>query len=120
MSAERKKSVKLDGVVMDVKSIIESIAGEFSGYSDILPVRKTKEGLYAGTTDRKLLKEEEFTELLEAVNHKVKELCGELAQGSISVRPKKVKDETACKFCLYKSICCFDVSFDGCSYDVVK
>ena len=118
--AERKKSFKLDGVVLDDQSIIESIAGEFSGYSDILPVRKTKEGLYAGTTDRKLLKEEEFTELLEAVNHKVKELCGELAQGSISVRPKKVKDETACKFCLYKSICCFDVSFDGCSYDVVK
>lgn len=120
VEAERKKSFKLDGVVLDDASVIESIAGEFSGYSDILPVRKTKEGLYAGTTEKKLLKEEDFSELLDAVNNKVRELCGELSEGSIEIKPKKVKDETACRFCLYKSICCFDLSFEGCSYDVVK
>jgi ATP-dependent helicase/nuclease subunit B len=118
--AERKKSFKLDGVVLDDERIIESIAGEFSGYSDILPVRKTKEGLYAGTTEKKLLKEEDFSELLDAVNNKVRELCGELSEGSVAIRPKKVKDETACRFCLYKSICCFDLSFEGCSYEVIK
>lgn len=118
--AERRKSFKLDGVVLDDQSIIESIAGEFSGYSDILPVRKSKEGLYAGTTDRKLLKEEDFSELLDAVNSKVKELCSELTEGSVAIRPKKVKEEAACKFCLYKSICCFDLSFEGCSYEIVK
>ena len=118
--AERKKSFKLDGVVLDDQGIIESIAGEFSGYSDILPVRKTKEGAYAGTTERKLLKEEEFAELLDAVNGKVEELCSELSEGSIDIKPKKVKDETACRYCLYKSICCFDLSFEGCSYEVVK
>ena len=120
VKAERKKCFKLDGVVLDDQSIIESIAGEFSGYSNILPVRKTKDGLYAGTTERKLLKEEEFSELLDTVNSKVKELCSELSDGSIEIKPKKVKEETACKFCLYKSICCFDLSFEGCSYDVIK
>ena len=118
--AERKKSFKLDGVVLDDERIIESIAGEFSGYSDILPVRKNKEGLYTGTTEKKLLKEEDFSELLDAVSDKVKELCGELSEGSVAIRPKKVKDETACRFCLYKSICCFDLSFEGCTYEVVK
>ncbi|HYE67662.1 MAG TPA: PD-(D/E)XK nuclease family protein [Anaerovoracaceae bacterium] len=120
VKAERKKSFKLDGVVLDDQSIIESIAGEFSGYSDILPIKKTKDGRYAGTTEKKLLKEEDFSELLDAVNSKVKELCGELSEGSIDIKPKKVKDEIACRFCLYKSICCFDLSFEGCSYDVVK
>ena len=117
--AERRKRYKLDGVVLDDRSIIESIAGEFSGFSDILPVKKTKEG-YAGTTEKKLLKEEDFSELLNAVNRKVEELCGEMAEGSVEIKPKKVKDETACRFCLYKSVCCFDLSFEGCSYDVVK
>jgi ATP-dependent helicase/nuclease subunit B len=107
-------------VVLDDESIIESIAGEFSGYSDILPIRRTKEGLYAGTTEKKLLKEEDFSELLNAVNNKVKELCSELSEGSIEIKPKKVKDETACKYCLYKSICCFDLSFEGCTYEVIK
>ncbi|HML36421.1 MAG TPA: exodeoxyribonuclease V subunit gamma [Bacillota bacterium] len=120
VKAEKKKSFKLDGVVLDNKGIIESIAGEFSGYSDILPVRRTKDGEYAGTTEKKLLGEEDFSELLEAVDRKVEELCGELAAGSIAIKPKKVKDETACRFCLYKSICCFDLSFEGCSYDIVK
>ena len=120
VQAERKKSFRLDGVVLDDQSIIESIAGEFSGYSDILPVRKTKEGLCAGSTEKKLLTEEDFSRLLEAVNEKVRELCSELNEGSVAIRPKKVKDETACKFCLYKSICCFDLSFEGCSYEIVK
>ncbi len=120
VKAERKKSFKLDGVVLDDQRIIESIAGEFSGFSDILPVKKTKDGTYAGTSERKLLKEEEFIELIAAVNKKVEDLCHELSDGSIEIKPKKVKDETACKFCLYKSICCFDLSFDGCTYDVVR
>jgi ATP-dependent helicase/nuclease subunit B len=120
VKAERKKSFRLDGVVLDDRSVIESIAGEFSGWSDILPVRKTKDGLYAGTTENKLLKEEGFSELLDAVDRKVKELCAELAEGSIEIKPKKVKDETACRFCLYKSVCCFDLSFEGCSYEAVK
>ncbi|MDF2656804.1 MAG: hypothetical protein K0R19_3278 [Bacillota bacterium] len=120
VKAERRKSFKLDGVVLDDRNIIESIAGEFSGYSEILPIKKTKEGAYTGTTERKLLKEEEFEELLSAVNHKVEELCSNLSSGSIDIRPKKVKDETACRFCLYKSICCFDLSFDGCTYEVIR
>ena len=117
---EYKKSFKLDGVVLDNAEVIESIAGEFSGYSDIIPVRKTKEGGYAGTTEQKLLKEEEFSELLDVMDTVISGLSRELAEGSIEIKPKKVKDETACKYCLYKSICNFDVSFGGCSYNVVK
>ncbi|MDD4564081.1 MAG: exodeoxyribonuclease V subunit gamma [Eubacteriales bacterium] len=119
VKTERKKSFKLDGVVIDDQGIIESIAGEFSGYSDILPVKNTKEG-YVGTTDKKILSEGDFSELINSVSSKVRELCIELSEGHIDIKPKKVKDETACRFCLYKSICCFDLSFEGCSYDVVK
>lgn len=119
VKAERKKCFKLDGVVIDNQGVIESIAGEFSGHSDILPVKKTKEG-YVGTTDRKILTEEEFWELIDTVSNKVKELCIELSEGSVDIKPKKVKEQTACGFCLYKSICYFDLSFEGCSYDVVK
>ena len=119
VKAERKRKFRLDGVVLDDSSVIESIAGEFSGYSDVLPLKRTKEG-YSGTTERKLLKEEDFTELLDTVNRKVSELCSELSEGTIEIKPKKVKEETACRFCQYKSICCFDLSFEGCAYDIVK
>ena len=120
IKAELKKSFKLDGILLDNPSIIESIAGEFTGYSEIIPVRKTKEGGFAGTTDKKLLKEEDFSELQRVVDKTIGELCNNLVNGSMDIKPKKVKQETACKFCLYKSICTFDLAFEGCSYDVVK
>lgn len=120
IKSEIKKSFKLDGIVLNNPSIIESIAGEFSGYSDILPVRRNKDGEYAGTTDKKLLNEEDFNELQSAVDNRIEELCNNLLGGTIDIKPKKVKQETACKFCLYKSICKFDLAFDGCAYDVLK
>lgn len=119
LETEFTKSFKLDGVVLNDVKVIEGIAGEFTGYSDIIPVRKTKEGTFAGTTDSKLLSEVEFAEFQQAVNETVTKLCGQLAEGSIEIKPKKTKTDTACKYCMYKSICNFDVAFSGCTYDMV-
>lgn len=117
---ERKKSYKLDGILLDDPGVIESIAGEFSGYSEIIPVRKNKDGQYAGTTEKKLLSEEDFSALCEGVKETVQTLCRDLLEGNIPAHPKKVKEETACRFCPYKGICRFDVRFEGCTYDIVK
>jgi ATP-dependent helicase/nuclease subunit B len=120
VKAELKKNFKLDGVVLNQPSVVESIAGEFSGFSQIIPVRKNKDGKVSGTTEDKLLSEEEFVNLQREVEKKIEELCQELATGSIHIRPKKLKDETACRYCSYKSVCFFDLSFEGCSYEVIK
>ena len=115
-----RKLFKLDGVVLDDPAVIENIAGEFSGFSEVIQVRKNKEGVITGTADDRLLSEEEFEDFQTAMDGVIEELCGKLAAGVIHLRPKKNKDETACKYCDYKSICNFELSFDGCSYDVVK
>lgn len=120
VKAEMMKSFKLDGVVLNEASVIEGIAGEFTGYSEVLPVKKTKDGTYAGTTESKLLDEEAFCKLQDAVKETIQDLCQELAEGTIDITPKKVKDETACKFCPYKGICYFDLSFEGCKYQIIK
>ncbi|HAF59875.1 MAG TPA: hypothetical protein DCK81_01860 [Clostridiales bacterium UBA9856] len=120
LEEEMKRRFRLDGVVLDDPAVIESIAGEFSGYSDILPVRKNKDGTVAGTAEGKVLTEEEFRNFMASMDELITELCGKLASGVIHLRPKKTKYETACTYCDYKSICNFELSFDGCSYDVVK
>ena len=109
IKAALRKSFKLDGVVLNEPTVIQSIAGEFNGYSDIIPVRKNKEGEVTGTANGKLLNEEEFAAFQQ-----------EMATGSIDIKPKKIKQETACRFCSYKSICFFDLSFEGCSYEIIK
>ena len=120
IKAEFRKSFKLDGILIDEPDVIESIAGEFTGSSDIVPVRKNKEGIVVGTSKDKLLTNDEFAELQLAVDGKIAELCEQLAQGNTDIAPRKSGNETACKYCMYQSICKFDLAFEGCTYKVVK
>ncbi|MGI6727221.1 MAG: PD-(D/E)XK nuclease family protein [Anaerovoracaceae bacterium] len=120
IESEIRKAFKLDGILMDDPDVIEGIAGDFSGFSEILPLRKNKDGRVSATSENKLLKEEEFQALRSAVDQTITELCTDLSSGVIAIHPKKTKYQTACDYCQYKSICNFELSFDGCSYDVVK
>ena len=117
MIDEKSETGRMDGVVVDKTSVIESIAGDFQDYSNIIPVRKLKNGSIKGNSAGSLLSEEEFGELQDAVDDKVKALCGELISGCIDVRPKRSGSMTACTYCGYKGICNFDVSFDGFRYE---
>ena len=116
---EKAETGRMDGVVVNKASIIDNIAGEFQNYSKIIPVKKSKDGSIKGNTAGNLLSESEFRELQDAVDEKVRVLCGELITGCIDVRPKRSGDMTACVYCGYKSICTFDIAFDGCKYENV-
>ena len=113
---EVKKLFKLDGVMVDEPSVLENVAGDFEGTSDIVPLKKNKDGIIQGSGKDKLLTEEEFEAFKRAVEEKITELCGELADGSTEIAPGQTGDETACRYCQYKSICKFDVAFEGCNY----
>lgn len=120
LETQLRKQFRLDGITVNEPEIIENIAGEFSGYSEVLPIRKNKDGLVSGTSENKLLTAEEFQVFSEAMDEVIAGLCETLAKGEIHIQPMKNKDETACKYCDYKSICNFELSFDGCVYRVVK
>ncbi|MCQ4636495.1 exodeoxyribonuclease V subunit gamma [Anaerovorax odorimutans] len=115
---EAKKACKMDGVMVDDPQVIRDIAGEFSGYSDVVPVRQTQKG-FSGTGAGKLMDEETFRELQKNVDEKVGELCEELLRGNIAVKPKKSGQVSACTYCKYKGICQFDLAFEGCRYEII-
>ncbi|MDO4552087.1 MAG: PD-(D/E)XK nuclease family protein [Bacillota bacterium] len=120
LGKELGKAFRLDGTLLDDPKLIQSIGGDFTGYSDILPVQRSASGAFSGNSPGRLLKEEDFEALRKGVNRTVDGLCRSLTEGCIDVRPKKTGELTACTYCQYKSICSFDLSFDGCTYDVVK
>ena len=119
ISKEMRKSFRLNGIMVDDCRVIRDIAGEFQGFSDIVPLRSGKDGV-KGTSDGFLLTEDEFSELQQAVDHQVKKLCEQLAKGRIAIAPKKTDRESACTYCSYRSICRFDPEFPGCSYEIIK
>ncbi|MDD2215555.1 MAG: exodeoxyribonuclease V subunit gamma, partial [Eubacteriales bacterium] len=58
LETEIRKAFKLDGILLDDQKAIEGMAGDFSGYSEILPIHRNKAGEVKGTTESKLLSEE--------------------------------------------------------------
>lgn len=110
------RTFKLDGVLLDDPKVIESMAGEFTGFSEIIPVRKKKDGTFSGTSEGKLLDEEAFEAFREQIGNTIEGLCKELVHGNLEIRPKKTKTTTACEFCQFRGICYFDVAFKGCQY----
>ncbi len=113
-----KKACRMDGVMVDDPRVIGHIAGEFSGYSDIVPVRRTQKGV-TGTGPDKLLEEEDFRGLQRTVDEKINELCSDLLSGRIEIKPKKSGDMSACTYCQYKGICQFDLAFESCRYEII-
>ena len=114
---ENVETGRMDGVVVNRESVIAGIAGDFQDYSNIIPVRKLRDGSVRGNSEGNLLSEREFSEFQDTVDKKVKELCDELTEGCISVRPKRSENISACAYCGYRSVCSFDISFEGFSYE---
>ncbi|MBR3756249.1 MAG: PD-(D/E)XK nuclease family protein [Firmicutes bacterium] len=119
ISKEMKKSFRLNGIMVEDTAVIRSIAGEFDGYSDILPLRNTKEGIKA-TSENFLLSEENFQKLQAEMDQQIEKLCRELVSGKITIQPKKTEKTSPCVYCQFKSICRFDTAFEGCNYEVIS
>lgn len=119
IAADIRKNFKLNGLIADDAQVISSVAGDFSGYSEILPLYKNKEGTVRATGRDSLISDEDFELLRETVTAKVREICRELVNGDIEIHPMKTKERSACTYCIYKGICRFDTSLDGCGYNLI-
>ena len=113
-----RKAYKMDGVMVNDPDVIESIAGEFSGYSEIAQIRSSKNGI-SGTGKDSLMTEDAFLSFQAEVDAKIQSICQELTSGKNPARPMKTKTTSACAFCNFKGICQFDVKFEDCNYEII-
>ena len=120
ISKEMRKFFRLSGIMVDSGAVIEDIAGEFSGFSDILPLRRNTAGEVSATSEGFLLSDEQFEQLQADVDVQIEKLCRQLSDGRIAIHPKKTEKQSPCTYCDYKGICRFDLSFPGCNYEVIK
>ena len=115
----RNKS-QMDGIVVDKDEVIREIAGEFEGTSSVIKLTKTKTtGGFDKRCEKYLISDEALDGLQSEVKTMTTKLCEEILSGRIELRPKQGKKVDPCKYCQYHSICNFDRSFSGCSYDYV-
>ncbi len=119
ISKEMKKFFFLNGIMVDDADVIKGIAGDLDDSSEVISLSKKKDGTYSRSSGT-LITDVEFSTLQDDVDAATDEIISRLLDGHIDLHPKKSKKKVPCTFCPYRSICRFDLSFDGCRYDVVK
>ena len=114
-------SFRLNGIMVDNKETIRDMAGDFEGYSTVLPLYCNKEGGITPNSNKNpfLLSEKDFKRLQEEVDKVTEDICKNILEGKIDIRPKKANKKTPCTYCDYKGICRFDLSFKGCKYEEI-
>ena len=80
-----------------------------TGASSTIPVTLDKNGDIMDSRSNAITKEQ-FTLLQNKVKKIIKQIAKEILEGNIEIKPtyNKGKKEEACKYCEYKSICCFN------------
>ncbi len=106
------KSLRMKGVVNDSPKVLGLLDGSFSEKSDVIPVERTKKGLFTASSG--VLKEEELQEIVSFVKEKVKSLGREILEGKISPDPSQLKDDDSCTYCPYGKVCGFDPGIPDC------
>ncbi|KAJ52941.1 ATP-dependent helicase/nuclease subunit B [Clostridium tetanomorphum] len=113
------KELKMKGLLLADADIIKAMDKEIKGFSDILPVRLNKDKSLSKSSS--IATEEEFQLLRKYVRETIVNLCEEMLEGNIGIKPYKKKDNsTPCRFCEYSSICQFDTGVDGNNYRVIN
>lgn len=111
-NAELYKQLKMSGIVNENPEIVHLLDGSFSDASDVIPVKRNKDGSYAKSS--KVFSDAHFELMSHFVNQKIKKIGQEMLQGQITLNPYEWDGKSACDYCQFQKVCGFDKKLDGC------
>lgn len=109
LEEEMARSFKMNGLVVEDEEVIKAMDSEIDGFSNIIPVRMNKNGSISKSQSRTVTKDE-MNIIRRFVRNKHQDAGNGILDGVTSITPYKVKEDTPCQFCSYRSICQFDPS----------
>lgn len=105
------EKLKLNGLVNADPEVIKKLDQETTGKSFVLPLAYNKDGsLRVGSS---VATKEQFEQLSQYVNQKIKEIGSEVMEGRKDVAPYELKGRTACDYCAYRGVCGMDAKDGG-------
>ena len=100
------KQYKMKGYVLNNDAVAREMDQFTStGWSDIIPVGFKKDGLYSKSS---VANEETFTLLQSHIYSLIRDAGIRITSGEVLLNPYEHKNQHACTFCSFKSICQFD------------
>ncbi|GLC31308.1 helicase-exonuclease AddAB subunit AddB [Clostridium omnivorum] len=111
---EVMKTLKMKGLLLKDAKVIKAMDKDIDGYSLIIPAQILKSGEVSSKSSAATL--EQFELLRKYVRHILIDLCEEMLNGNISIKPYKKKDSTPCEYCSFSAVCQFDTSIKDNKY----
>lgn len=119
IGSELRKALKMRGVTLKDVEVIRAIDREIDSDSEVVPVKLKNDGDFAKNSF--VLSEDEWHVILNYVEARVAGLSEQILSGRVSIEPyKKNNNDNACTYCLYKSICQFDILFEENQYKYLQ
>lgn len=106
-----RKELRMTGLVNDKEEVLQSLDRFMVDKSDVIPVEKKKDGTLSKNSC--VLTIDEFQDISNYVNLKVKEIGSRILAGEIEVNPFEQGVASACTYCSYKNVCGFDHKIEG-------
>ena len=117
LETEILKELKMTGLVLSDAEVVKKIDKTINGYSKIIPVQLTKNGI----SEKSSVATQDMFRLLQSfVINKVKIIGNEILCGDIKISPYKHKNKQSCEICEYSSICLFDTKFEDNKYNIPR
>ncbi|QAS51663.1 helicase-exonuclease AddAB subunit AddB [Halobacillus litoralis] len=109
------KKFKMQGLLLENERIVQMMdTGLDKGYSQIVPAAlKAKGGFYKGS---KTADAEKFDQLKQYIRGLMTEAGTKITDGKVNLDPFQKKQQVACEFCSYRSVCQFDPTLEEHNY----
>ncbi|HEY8499637.1 MAG TPA: helicase-exonuclease AddAB subunit AddB [Clostridia bacterium] len=108
------KQLKMKGLLLADVKLIKEMDRTMEGSSAIIPASISKEGTLGRNTSAATI--EQFISLRKHVKKLLKDICGEIMKGNVSIKPYKKKKDTSCKYCGFLPVCQFDNTLEENSF----
>lgn len=103
------KQFKMKGLVLNDREALSLMDDEITEKnSDIVPAGFRKDG--KPTKNSKVATREDFDVIRSHIRHMTRTIGTKLTSGIVDISPYRLKKETPCTFCEYRSLCQFDQS----------
>jgi ATP-dependent helicase/nuclease subunit B len=111
------KQLKMRGLLLADVKLIREMDNSIEGASLIIPATINKGEVLGKNTSAATM--EQFKLLRKYVRRLLKDLCGEMMKGNVSIKPYKKKGTTSCKYCSFSPVCQFDTAMKENSFKLL-
>lgn len=116
LQMEMLKRFKLTGMLLAEPAVVRLMDKQLqSGYSPVIPAAINKQGELYGSA-KSLLTAADFAALGRHVRTTVTEAATGILEGRLEISPYYIGSKRACTYCLYKTVCQFDLLLEDNRY----